>query len=243
MNKPIVGILSRIQTEKEDLILGIEEKFYIETDYIKAIILAGGIPIIIPVTLDDNVLTTQIKLTNGLLVPGGTDINSLIYGEEPIEKQGIIFDDIDNFDIKSVKIATSLNKPILGICKGMQVLNVAFGGTLYQDLSQIEECCIKHIQRAKKYFASHTVKIKQDTKLQRILGEKVQTNSYHHQAIKGIAEDFSVSATSLDGVVEAIESTGPNFILGIQWHPEMMIDCHPNMLDIFKKFIESTKCN
>lgn len=240
MRKPIIGILSRVQLDREKSIIGVEEKAYIETDYIKAITLSGGVPIILPVVLDYDLISTQIKVIDGLLVPGGTDLDSLIYGEEPIKNQGIIFDDIDNFDINAIRIANNLHKPILGICKGLQALNVAFGGTLYQDLSQIEDCYIKHSQQARKHFASHTIKIKKGTKLYEILGENVKTNSYHHQAVKKVAPGFIATSSSLDGVIESIESTNSSFILGVQWHPEMMVDVHSNMLDIFKKFIQES---
>lgn len=238
MDKPIIGILGRIEIAKEDKVIGFE-KSYVSKEDVEAIEISGGIPIILPVLLKEDNLYQQIKMINGLLVPGGGDINPLIFGEEPIEKQGFVFEEIDNFDIKAIHIADKLDIPILGICRGMQIINVAFGGTLYQDLSDIKGCYVKHDQEARRDFSNHTITIKTGTILYTLIGNNTVTNSYHHQAIKDVAHDFTVCAMAKDGVIEAIEKEDTShFVMGVQWHPEMMINSHNEMFKIFRFFIE-----
>lgn len=239
MDKAVIGILSRVQVDRNDFYWDIE-KTYVVSDYIQAVQAAGGIPIIIPLTLDDEILRAQIGMVDGIIVPGGIDINSLLYDEEPIKDQGFISEETDEFDIKSIKIAREMSKPILGICRGIQSINVAFDGSLYQDLSQIKTRYILHNQKAKRSFASHTINIHDDSILHDILGSKAIVNSFHHQSVKHVAPGFKITAYSEDGVVEAIESN-EGFILGVQWHPESMITKYENMLKIFERFIEECK--
>jgi putative glutamine amidotransferase len=240
MKKPVIGMLGRIYFDGRESILNYE-KTYVPTDYADSVVMAGGIPIIFPIVQDKALIRSQLELVDGLLVPGGVDISPLIYGEEPIARQGVIFEEIDEFDIEAIKAAHDMKKPILGICRGLQSINVAFGGTLYQDLSAIEGCYIKHRQEARKEFGSHTVQLKKDTKLYEILGERITANSYHHQVIKDLAPGFEATAHALDGIIEGIEMKGSNFIIAVQWHPEMMAKTRPDMLGIFKRFIDEIK--
>ena len=238
MEKPVIGILSRTYSKCID---SSYNYIGVPSDYVESIIDAGGIPVVLPVTTDTRLIEKLIESIDGLLVPGGGDLNPLLYGEEPIIKQGEISDEIDKFDMEAVKIADDKGKPMIGICRGIQIINAVFGGSLYQDLSEAEGSYIKHEQQAKRNVASHTVNIKKNTVLYEIFGSKTVTNSFHHQAVKDAASGFTVSALSCDGIVEAIEKTKPNFILGVQWHPEGMAKENNKMLEIFKKFIEEVK--
>lgn len=217
------------------------ERSYINNDYIDAVLKAGGIPIIIPVNMDDNIISSQIKCVDGVIIPGGFDVNPLAYGEEPLQSLGFVYPEIDEFNLKAIDAARNFNKPILGICRGVQILNVFYGGTLYQDLSLIENCSIKHIQSSKRFEATHTAKILPESRLYNILGEKTAINSYHHQAVNRVAKGFIAPAFSQDGVVEAIEKAGDEFVMGVQWHPEMMVTKYPAMLQIFKELVQACK--
>jgi putative glutamine amidotransferase len=155
-----------------------------------------------------------------------------------VVKQGFVLEEMDEFDIKCIKIAYDMKKPILGICRGHQVLNVVFGGTLYQDMSQCSESFVKHTQESRRNFASHTVDISKGSRLNSMFGDTIVTNSYHHQAVKDIAPGFTASAIAKDNVVEALEKDDELFVMSVQWHPEMMLPKHKEMLVIFKAFID-----
>lgn len=238
MEKPVIGILSRIYSKSTD---SSYTYMGLPSDYIESVISAGGVPFILPVTTNTGLIEKLIDNIDGLLIPGGVDLNPLLYDEEPIIKQGEISDEIDKLDMAAVKIADGKGKPILGICRGIQIINAAFGGTLYQDLSEAQGYYIKHQQQAKRNLATHTVNIKKDTVLYEIFGSKAATNSFHHQAVKDTASGFTASAISCDGIIEAIEKTKPNFILGVQWHPEGMAKDNSKMLELFKRFMEEVK--
>ncbi|MGH4123175.1 MAG: gamma-glutamyl-gamma-aminobutyrate hydrolase family protein [Clostridium sp.] len=238
--KPIIGISGSLIIDQGGNFPGYERS-YVNDDYVQSVANAGGTPFIIPMVYDENVLISQIEVIDALILSGGHDVNPLLYGEEPIQNLGGILPKRDTFDIKLVKIALEMNKPILGICRGEQILNVAGGGSLHQDLSYIDGCFIKHNQGSLPSVATHTVQILEGTKLHEILGDTVMTNSFHHLAIKEVAPGYKISAISKDGVIEAIEKEGGGFILGVQWHPEMMAKDHPVMLKIFKKLIDKAK--
>jgi len=243
MTKPIIGIVGNMEILDKGMFPGYIRS-YINYDYITSIVQAGGIPLILPIVKDEKIIQSQIKSVDGIVISGGCDVNPLLYGEEPTQKQGFILKERDDFDVSVVKIATALKKPILGICRGLQILNVVFGGTLYQDLSFIDGCYIKHFQESRPSLQGHTVNIYKGTKLHDILGESViSVNSFHHQAVKDIASGFIVNAISKDFVVEGIEKQGEDCVLGIQWHPEMMTaQGDMQMRKIFEKFVEkSTK--
>ncbi|MBV7275180.1 gamma-glutamyl-gamma-aminobutyrate hydrolase family protein [Clostridiaceae bacterium UIB06] len=239
MNKPLIGIIGNLLIDQGGMFPGYE-RAYVNNDYVQSVAMAGGIPFILPLITDYETIKKQIETVDALIISGGYDVNPLIYGEEPIEQQGFLCPERDEYDIKVIKIALELKKPILGVCRGLQILNAALGGTLHQDTSMIEESYIKHHQSSRPDVSSHTVNVVKGTKLYDILGEKVFTNSFHHQAIKELASGFKISAKAKDGVIEAIEKE-EGFIIGVQWHPEMMASKDSKMLDLFKELIK--QCN
>ena len=240
MKKPIIGInSSRVIKHETAYSHSVIES--LSNDYIESIIKAGGVPVILPILYDEESIRRQIEFLDGVLLSGGIDINPLLYNEEPSPKLGYIFPDRDNFDLLIVKIACELNKPILAICRGQQILNVAFGGTLYQDLSDMEGCYIKHQQQTKDGAATHTIDITPNSILHSILGDSIVTNSFHHQAIKALAPGFKVTAYSKDNVIEAIEKCDEKFVVGVQFHPEIMtVYDDKNMLKLFEAFIAAS---
>ena len=239
MKKPIIGIVSNVLIMEGGMFPGITRD-YVNHDYVQAITMAGGIPVLLPVIGDAEDIKRQIEKVDGILLSGGYDINPLQYGEEPSQEIDATFPHIDDHHIMSARIAAELGKPMLGICRGLQVINVAFGGTIYQDLSHFSTDCLRHVQKGHRHVPTHTVELVQDTMLATIFGqETVITNSFHHQSAKGIAPGFTVNARTKDGVVEGIEKMDQSFILAVQWHPEMMADQSPEMLPVFQKLISA----
>ena len=243
MKKPIIGInSSRVIKHETAYSHSVIES--LSNDYVESVIRAGGVPIILPILYDEESVRKQIELLDGVLLSGGVDINPLVYNEEPSPKLGYIFPDKDTFDILIAKIACELNKPILAICRGHQILNVAFGGTLYQDLSDMEGCYIKHQQQTKDGAATHTINISENSILHNILGNSIISNSFHHQAIKDLAPGFKATAYSKDNVIEAIEKCNEKFVIGVQFHPEIMtVYNDTNMLKLFESFIAAASSN
>ncbi len=243
MKKPIIGInSSRVIKQETAYSHSVIES--LSNDYVESVIKAGGIPIILPILSDEESIRMQIELLDGVMLSGGVDINPLLYNEEPSPKLGYIYPDKDTFDILIVKIACELNKPVLAICRGHQILNIAFGGTLYQDLSDMEGCYIKHQQQTKDGAVTHTINIIEDSILYSILGNSTISNTFHHQAIKDLAPGFKVTAYSKDNVIEAIEKCDGKFVIGVQFHPEIMTTYNDkNMLKLFEAFISASSNN
>ena len=204
-------------------------------NYVMSVSRAGGIPYILPVVSDLQSIKKQVESMDAIVLSGGYDINPLIYGEEPATGLGTICPERDDYDINVAKFSLEMNKPLLGVCRGLQVLNVASGGTLIQDISAIKEN-LKHLQSAKPDLATHTIDIETETNLHRIIGKSAGVNSFHHQAAKKIAPGYLVSARSKDGIVEAIEKED-GFAVGVQWHPEIMAVSDDAMLGLFRALI------
>ena len=238
MKKPLIGITGNIFIDAHDELFPGLHRAYVNNDYIRAVEKAGGTPLILPLIFDSEAIKDQVEAVDGILLSGGYDVHPRFYGEEPLEKLGFILQERDKHEIELIKIAIELNKPILGICRGLQILNVALGGSLYQDLSYIEGCNIKHFQSSLKGATSHTVDLIKGTKLFDILGEKIITNSIHHQAVKEAAPTLEITALSKDGIVEGLEYTGDNYIVAVQWHPEMIFENYPIMLKLFECLVE-----
>lgn len=164
----------------------------------------------------------QLDLVDGLILSGGHDVDPHLYGEEIDQKSGETWPDRDAFDMALLKRAEETGKPVLGICRGAQIINVAHGGSMWQDLSLRPGHTLKHMQATRPDVGTHVVKIKSGTTLEKIMGESsLMTNSFHHQLIKEVAPDLTESASASDGVTEALESTDGK-VIAVQWHPEEM---------------------
>ncbi len=235
--KPVIGISGSVMYDQGGMFPGYE-RAYVNNDYIQAVLRGGGIPIIIPLTNSKEVIHSQLDLLDAIIFSGGYDVDPELYGEEPSQKLGDICPKRDRFDADLMLEAVSRDLPILGICRGMQMLNVVFGGSLYQDLSFIQDCTIKHVQGQLPSTPTHLVDIEPNSLLYSILGSQVRTNSFHHLAVKELSPSFNITGISKDNVVEAIEMKHRSFVLGVQWHPEMMAGDHPAMQSIFNQLIE-----
>ena len=193
--------------------------------YYQSILKAGGTPFIIPCYDDTDALINTLEKLDGILLTGGADINPLFFGEEPVKELHGINPRRDRQELLLTRLAADRQIPILGICRGIQTMNAAFGGPLYQDIhSQMEGTRIKHSQELDRSYASHTVTIEKDTLLHNLFkADTIAVNSFHHQAVKEAAPGFRVCARATDGVIEAMESTEYKSMLGVQWHPECFI--------------------
>ncbi|HEX3016425.1 MAG TPA: gamma-glutamyl-gamma-aminobutyrate hydrolase family protein [Caproicibacter sp.] len=239
MNRPVIGIVSSLKSKDPDL-NKINKVVSVNNSYVLSVLGAGGLPYVMPPVDDDETIAEMVQKIDGLLVTGGNDLRPQLYGEEPGWGQGSFSPERDHLDLVSIQAAHEQKKPILGICRGIQAINVFFGGTLYQDLRKVETCTVNHYQDAESSCWSHTVEISKDSVLYPVLGPAVMTNSFHHQAVRRVADGFLTSAVSKDGVVEAIESTKGPLVLGIQWHPELMASSgDPEMKKVFNMFLDS----
>lgn len=221
---------NRFPNHKDAPVIGITGNFSdgnlsLAPGYYASILKAGGIPFIIPPFDDDNILINLLDNIDGLLLTGGGDINPLFLKEEPVKELHSINPHRDRQELLLARLAANRQIPVLGICRGIQVMNAALGGSLYQDIySQAEGKLIKHSQDLDRAYASHTVRIEEDSLLAKIMGQTIlPVNSFHHQAVKDPAPGFRVSARATDGIIEAIESKEYKSMLGVQWHPECFI--------------------
>ncbi len=209
--------------------------------YCASILKAGGVPFIIPPYEEKEPLINTLEHLDGLLLTGGGDINPLFMGEEPVNELHSINYRRDRQELLLTRLAADRQIPVLGICRGLQIMMVAFGGKLYQDIySQAENKLIKHDQVLDRSFPSHTVTIDKDTLLYKLFRiEELAVNSFHHQAVKEPASGFRVCACAADGIVEAVESTEYKSMIGVQWHPECMIlRGDESMMPLFRWLID-----
>lgn len=232
--EPIIGLAGNLLEERNSS--GIERS-YVNDDYVAATARSGAIPLILPLVRDLRLVERQMEGIHGLLVPGGYDVDPLLYGEEPRARLGYVYRDTDLFQLETIRLALKRRMPVLAICKGIQLLNVLCGGTLNQDLSEVPGKPLKHDQEMKRSVPSHTVTAEEGSIVRRLLGASFPTNSFHHQTLKEIGEGLRVTARSADGAVEAVEMDGFPFVVGVQWHPEMMMSGGDAMLPLFQAFV------
>ena len=238
MKKPVIGISGSLIIDDSGSFAGYKRS-YVNNDYILSVIRNGGIPFIIPFNENEEVIKAQMEMIDGLLLSGGQDVAPKNYGEEPTPKLGDIFPERDDFEYALLKSALEAKKPVLGICRGSQIINTYFNGSLYQDLSYIGKDVLKHNQVNSPSMVTHSVTIDKSSKLFDIFGEeKIRVNSFHHQAVKKVGEGLVMAAKAPDGIVEAIEKTDYPFLVAVQWHPEMLQNSVDMMNKLFLRFIE-----
>lgn len=218
------------------------KSYRLKSAYVNAIASLGGFPILLPY-LNDTTAELAQKL-DGLVISGGIDPDPALYGEEPIPQLGEVCPSRDIFELGIIKEFLNLDKPILGICRGCQMLNIAMGGTLYQDINVQLVNVLQHRQKAPRSHPTQTIVIDENTILHNLTyQDTAKVNSFHHQAVKDVGKDLIVTARALDGIVEAIESTKHKFVLGVQWHPEEMVKEDIFTQKIFEAFVSKCKSN
>ncbi|MGE5707113.1 MAG: gamma-glutamyl-gamma-aminobutyrate hydrolase family protein [Bacteroidota bacterium] len=234
MKKPLIGITSTFVRLNE-----LSEGVYVHQDYHQAVREAGAIPFVLPL-MDEDTFCEALDRCDGVIFSGGEDVDPKYFGADPHRGLGNVFPLRDRLEILAMRRLKTQDKPMLAICRGVQVLNVAFGGTLIQDLPSQRPDAMQHMQKAARHHDTHWVDVLEGTKLYQVLGQtRVRTNSLHHQAIDEVAPGFRLCGTAGDGTIEAIEDVASRFILGVQWHPESMASHDPVMKGLFSSFVEA----
>ena len=220
------------------------------TTYLDAIVAAGAIPLLIPLKLQNDQLEAIFRQVDGLIFTGGGDIDPACYNETV---QADNLDEIqtnrDRVEIALMQMAITKQKPFFGICRGMQIMNVAAGGTLLQDISQQKPDALRHDffrqpnnQNYKRDYLAHTVAFSNDSRIATILHTNtIQVNSLHHQGVKTLAPTLQAVAYSEDGLVEAVEILDHPFALGVQWHPEELVDNQESARELFASFVREVR--
>ena len=245
---PIIGVTATLKQDMDsvaDRPLG--QFVRSDLDYVAGVSQAGGVPVVLPPFADR--AAEMARSIDGLVLTGGSDLDPGYYGEEPADTLGPTIPERDAFEMALVEEVLGLGLPVFGICRGLQVLNVALGGTLYQDLpSQLDEAMIAHRQQTPKWQWTHEIEAGEGSAIAGIMGSRrLRVNSYHHQAIKDLAQPLAaVARSSADGVIEAVESRdlSERWILGVQWHAEAMRDLSevgPEHRNLFEAHVEAAE--
>jgi putative glutamine amidotransferase len=240
--QPLVGIPSARDRSTRYFGLSI----YIQNRmYVQGVTHAGGAPITIPLELEEDTLRTIYDSLDAVFLPGGEDIDPSRYHEDPHELLGAVDKERDRTEFLLASWAMAENKPILAICRGAQVMNVAAGGSLYQDITAQRPNSEKHDYfppQFERFRLSHEVEVDTGSRLHELMGPHGAVNSMHHQAVKDLAPTLRAVAWAPDGVVEAVEVAAHPFALGIQWHPEELAPRDdPGMIRVFRAFVETAR--
>ncbi len=210
------------------------------TSYVEAIRLAGGVPLLIPLSASEEELHAILSRVDGLMLPGGGDIDPSFYGSQPHPTLGDVDPDRDRIELFVARHAAETETPLLAICRGHQVLNVALGGTMWEDIASQRPASQRHdyFLNFPRTYLPHTVQLKPNSQLAGILGRaQTPVNSMHHQAVRTIADGLVISAESDDGIVEGLEHPDHPFLIGVQWHPENLVHDDPAMLALFQALV------
>jgi len=230
--KPVIGIVASWNEENESSVL--------PHTYVSAVLEAGGIPLAIPMVGKEEADQILPKL-DGMVFPGGADVDPARYGECPHLKLGKVNPRLDELELYLARRVLDMGLPVVGICRGCQVVNVAAGGTLVQDIPSQVGGAMKHQQQAPRWHGTHEVIIDEDSLAFDVFGvRRLMVNSYHHQAVRDPGEGLVVSGRALDGVTEVVEGR-KNFVLLIQWHPECMFKHNRVFLRPFEALVEAAR--
>jgi len=229
--KPLIGISCGGNVAKSN----------VNASYYNAVIKAGGIPVLLPLTKDEAAIERIVKKIDGIVFTGGEDYDPAIYGEERIPELGTVNGFRDTSDIAFARTAIKMKKPILAICRGEQLINIVCGGTLYQDLPSQKN--VIHRQTEPSSIPTHGIKVEKNSLLHDIMGsERLEVNTFHHQAVKDLGDGLRITAMSDDGVVEAYQSTGRRpRILALQFHPERLREGNEAWTAIFEWLVKSAR--
>lgn len=230
--KPIIGVTPLWDDERESL--------WMLPGYMDGIQSAGGLPIMLPLTSDPEKLSQLSRLCSGFLFTGGHDVSPELYHQQPLPDVISACKARDDMELHLLHLALQQDKPILGICRGIQFINAALGGTLYQDLPTQHPSATEHHMAPPYDRAVHTVSILPQTPLHRLLGtDSLSVNSYHHQAIKDLSDQLTAMAISEDGLIESVCMPGKKFLWATQWHPEFSWKSDESSRKIFQAFVHT----
>ena len=236
--RPLIGVFAHAARE-----LDIWAAQTCPETYLIALENAGADTLILPVTESDDALRRYVDLCDGFVLIGGIDVNPLAYGEDPMPHLEDNLLRFDEREVQFIRFVLESKKPLLGICRGSQILNVAFGGTLYQDIDSMREGSQQHSQTEIRPGAvCHRIRIEDGSILKELYGSDLVVNSFHHQAVKDLGAGLKATAHAYDGIVEGFEATDYPFVAGVQWHPEQEINADRTaVLPIFKKLVDVSR--
>lgn len=242
-NRPVIGITTQTLQSIDGIPASLPDSWVMNQRYFIAATMVGGVPWMIPL-LDDDLPTLReiYERLDGILIPGGVDMDPATFGETRHPKLGALDPARDRVELQLTRWAIEDKKPVLGLCRGIQVINVSLGGTLYQDIEAQVPAAIKHDYFPTAGFErdhlAHEVELAPGTRIRKALERgRIQVNSMHHQAIKDLAPALVASAVAPDGLVEAVEHDSDHFLVGVQWHPEVFEMSDPHTRHLFAEFI------
>lgn len=232
--RPVIGVMPLVDEDKESL--------WMLPGYFGGIMEAGGIPIMLPLSDDSDMLVQCAEMCDGFLFTGGQDVSPEIYGESPLDDSVVCCAARDAMEGIILRYALERDKSVLGICRGIQLINASLGGTLFQDLPKQYPSSVEHHQKQPYSEPAHRVNVLKGTPLYELLGkEELAVNTVHHQAVKDVSPELEKMAVSEDGIVEAVYHPQHRFIWAVQWHPEYSHVKDADSRKIFQRFVESAK--
>lgn len=246
-SRPIIGIPTQTLQSLGGVSAEIPPSWVMSQRYIQTLVQAGAIPWMIPL-VDESTLRGVFDALDGVFLPGGADIDPVSYGRDPHPLCDRTDPERDRVELLLARWAMAESKPVLGVCRGMQLINVAAGGTLYQDLAEQLPGSIKHDyfpykgKEFRRDFLAHTVRVHPDSRLARLFGDgELPVNSMHHQGVKELGAGLRETAVSPDGLIEAIETDGDAYVFAVQWHPEALTDHDVHAREMFRDFIDAAR--
>lgn len=232
MAKPLIALTPQHDTENG--------RVWMRENYMEAVAAAGGIPVILPLADGEEELGRMAEVFDAFLFTGGPDVLPAVFGEETMRGCGAIDPARDAMELALLQRVCARNKPVLGICRGIQLINVALGGDLYQDIpAQAQGFPVLHSQQPPYFAAVHGVTVEPDSPLYAITGERtLAVNSMHHQAVRRLAPSLRCAASAKDGLAECVYMPGKKFFLAVQWHPEYLWKTSVPQQKIMRAFVE-----
>ena len=229
--KPVIGIVSCGY---------MNQRQFVPQTYLHTVEHFGGTPVILPCTQDEEAYFCYGRQCDGFLFCGGDDITPLLFGEELMTDRGTTDLHTDRFHIRLMQYLLTLRLPVLAVCRGMQALNIALGGTIFQDISLRRSTSLNHMQlSSERSDPCHRITVIEDSMLSGIFSKSEYVNSFHHQCVHQLGKHLKISAVASDGIIEAIESDNLPFVVGVQWHPECMYHTSRKMRNLFFAFMKA----
>jgi putative glutamine amidotransferase len=245
--RPVIGITTQTLHSIDGIPAALPESWVMNQRYFVAATIVGGVPWMIPLLDDDEDTLREIyERLDGLLIPGGVDLDPATFGEDRHPKLGAIDPARDRVELQLTRWAIEDRKPVLGLCRGIQVINVSLGGTLYQDIAAQVPSAIKHdyfpTAGYERDHLAHDVELAPGTRIREALERgRIRVNSMHHQGIKDLAPALVPSGVAPDGLVEAVERDSDHFMVGVQWHPEVFEMTDPHTRHLFHEFVTQAR--